>query len=95
MAKIGEYKVNEKQGRAYAKYVLKREMLKTGINAEKIAGKLNMDTNVLHTKISRASFSSGFFFQVINVLECKNIDLSDFEFFIDRLKKNEIKNDVT
>ncbi len=68
-------------------------MLKSGMNVEKIAVKLNIDARTLHTKISRAFFSSGFFFQVINLLECENLYIKRFLFFTNILMNNNIKSE--
>lgn len=82
---------DEKECRAYAKYVLKREMKKSVMNVEQLATLLNVESQALHNKISRASFSGGFLFQVLNLLECKNIDLSDFVLFLENVKKSEMR----
>lgn len=82
---------DEKECRAYAKYVLKREMKKSVMNVEQLATLLNVDSQALHNKISRASFSGGFLFQVLNMLECKKIDLSDLRVFLENVKKNETR----
>jgi hypothetical protein len=78
-----------KECRAYAKYVLKREMKKSVMNVEQLATLLNVDSQALHNKISRSSFSAGFLFQALNLLECKNIDLSDLVLFLENVEKNE------
>ena len=79
--------IEEEYVRAYVKYVLKREMQKSVTSVEQLAALLNMDRQALQNKISRASFSAAFLLHVLHLLECKNVDLSDFEFYINRIKK--------
>lgn len=81
--------VSENECRAYVKYMLKREMQKSVMNVEQLAIKLNMDSQALHNKISRASFSAVFLLRVLHLLECRAIDLSDFDFYINKLNKRE------
>ena len=77
----------EDECRAYAKYLVKREMHKSHTNVTEIAQKLGLGVNMLRTKINRGAFSAGFLFQVLNLLECKNIDLTDIEIYISNLNK--------
>lgn len=81
--------VGEHEFRAYVKYMLKREMQKSVTSVEQLAVKLNMDSQVLHNKIFRASFSAVFLVRVFYLLGCKHIDLSDFEFYTNKLKQIE------
>ena len=84
---------SEKKFSAYVKYILKREMKKSVISVEQLALELKMDSQALHNKISRASFSSGFLLRALFLLGCKRLDLSDLEGYMNRLENKEYDDD--
>lgn len=80
----------EKEYQSFIKYVLKREMQKSVTTAEDLSVKLNMDIRTLRNKLSRSSYSAVFFLQLLNLLGCKTIDLTDLELYINNLNKKTI-----
>lgn len=83
----------EDEVRSYAKYLIKRETHKRCMKVTEISTKLEVDVKFLRTKLARGSYSAGFFLNFINALGCKNIDMSDFDDFINNLRMKKISAD--
>lgn len=82
----------EDEVRSYAKYLIKRETHKKCMKVSEISKKLEVDAKFLRTKLARGTYSAGFFLNFINVLGCKNIDMSDFDDFIKNLRTRKIED---
>ena len=65
----------------YAKRLIKAEMLKRDIKAEDLVILLgnigiNETKSSINIKISRGTFSAAFLFQVLQVIGCKNLEIT-------------------
>ena len=63
----------EKELNSYAKKILKSEMGRNLIKIPDLAKKLGASHTSLSTKISRGTFSTGFFFRVLQELGTKEV----------------------
>ena len=57
----------------YAKNILKSEMGKKLVKVADLAKTLEINPTVLSTKISRGTFSAGFFFKILQTLGTKEV----------------------